>query len=114
YSETRDKLVDRRRLEVTLPKAKVHVVGTRFIVQISPTVEKLLARQEGKFEELPRLELIPETVSSNDLVTQVTCLEGKVYITTDSKQNQNLEANESALYSGTGANLRVSMKDQSE
>src|SRR5690606_16711637 len=40
YSETRDKLVDRRRLEVTLPKAKVHVVGTRFIVQISPTVEK--------------------------------------------------------------------------
>lgn len=114
YSTTRDKLVDRRRLEVTLPKAKVHVIGTRYIVQISPSVEKLLERQEGKYEELPRLELIPETVSSNDLVTQVTCLEGKVSISTDSKQSQELEANESALYSGSGANLRVSMKDQSE
>lgn len=114
YSQTRDKLVDRRRLEVTLPKAKVHVIGTRYIVQISPSVEKLLERQEGKYEELPRLELIPETVSSNDLVTQVTCLEGKVAITTDSKQNQEIEVNESALYSGTGANLRVVMKDQTE
>lgn len=114
YSQTRNKLVDRRRLEVALPKAKVHVIGTRYIVQISPSVEKLLERQEGKFEELPRLELIPETVSRNDLVTQITCLEGKVGITTDSKQNQELEANESALYSGTGANLRVVMKDQSE
>lgn len=114
YSQTRDKLVDRKRLEVTLPKAKVHVIGTRYIVQIAPSVEKLLERQEGKYEELPRLELIPETVSSNDLVTQVTCFEGKVAITTDSKQNQEIEAGESALYSGSGANLRVVTKDQSE
>lgn len=114
YSVTREKLVDRRRLEVLLPKAKVHIVGTRYIVQIAPSVEILMARQEGKFQELPRLELIPEAVSSNDLITQITCFEGKVSVITDSAQGKDLEVNESALYSGAGANLRVSAKDQAE
>ena len=113
-SITRDKLVDRRKLEVLLPRAKVTVVGTKYLIQIAPSVEKLLSRQEGKFEPQPRLELIPETVASNDLVTQVSCLEGKVEVVTDSGQNKTLEVNESALYSGVGANLRVSMKDTSE
>lgn len=114
YSVTREKLVDKRRLEVLLPKAKVHIVGTRYIVQIAPSVEVLMARQEGKFQELPRLELIPEAVSSNDLITQITCFEGKVSVITDSAQGKDLEINESALYSGAGANLRVNAKDQAE
>lgn len=113
-SVTRKKLVDRRRLEVLLPKAKAHVVGTRFIIQIATNVEKLLERQKGEFSEIPRLELIPAAVSNPDLVTQVTCFEGKVNIETDSGQKQSLEFKESALYSGNGANLRVTMKDEGE
>lgn len=114
YASTRDKLVDKRVLEVLLPRAKVHIVGTRYIVQIAPSVEILMQRQEGKFQKLPRLELIPEAVSSNDLVTQVTCFEGKVFVTTDSGQNQELEVNDSVLYSGVGANIRISKKDEAE
>ncbi|PIP91484.1 MAG: hypothetical protein COW01_02100 [Bdellovibrionales bacterium CG12_big_fil_rev_8_21_14_0_65_38_15] len=117
-SVTRKKLVDKRRLEVILPKAKVHVVGTRFIIQIAPNVEQLMERQKGKEMaapiELPRLELIPTAVSSPDLVTQVTCFEGKVFVETDSGQKKQLEYKESALYSGNGANLRVTMKDEAE
>ena len=114
YASTRDKLVDKRVLEILLPKAKVHIVGTRYTVQIAPNVETLTERQEGKFKPLPRLELIPETVSSNDLVTQITCFEGKVFVTTDSGQNQELELYDSALYSGSGANIRISKKDENE
>lgn len=113
-SVTRKKLVDKRRLEVLLPKSKVHVIGTRFIVQIASTVEKLLERQKGDFSKIPRLELIPEVVSNNDLVTQITCFEGKVFVTTDSGQAKELEQKESALYSGSGANLRVTIKDQDD
>ncbi len=113
-SVTRNKLVDRKRLEVILPKAKVHVVGTRYVVQIAMNVEKLLERQKGEFAELPRLELIPDAVSNPDLVTQVTCYEGKVHVTTDSGQNKVLDYKESALYSANGANLRVTMKDEAE
>ncbi len=117
-SVTRKKLVDKRRLEVLLPKAKVHVVGTRFIIQIASNVEQLMERQKGEAMEapieLPRLELIPSAVSSPDLVTQVTCFEGKVFVETDSGQKKQLEYKESALYSGNGANLRVTMKDEAE
>lgn len=117
-SVTRKKLVDRRRLEVILPKAKVHVIGTKFVIQIAENVEQLMERQKGQFMPkaipLPRLELIPAAVSSPDLVTQVTCFEGKVFVETDSGQKQQLEYKESALYSGNGANLRVTMKDEAE
>ncbi|MBH46552.1 MAG: hypothetical protein CME71_00100 [Halobacteriovorax sp.] len=113
-SSTRKKLVDTRRLEVLLPKSKVHVIGTKYVVQIAANVEKLLTRQKGEFEELPRLELIPEVVASNDLVTQITCLEGKVFVKTDSGQEKTLEKSESVLYSGNGANLRLTLKDESD
>tara|TARA_R110000868_G_scaffold143075_14_gene360810 strand:- start:2185 stop:2895 length:711 start_codon:yes stop_codon:yes gene_type:complete len=113
-STTRKKLVDTRRLEVLLPKSKVHVIGTKYIVQIAANVEKLLSRQKGEFEELPRLELIPEVVASNDLVTQITCFEGKVFVKTDSGQEKQLEKSESVLYSGNGANLRMTLKDDSD
>ncbi|MFX3675473.1 MAG: hypothetical protein ACN6I6_00395 [bacterium] len=113
-STTRKKLVDTRRLEVLLPKSKVHVIGTKYVVQIAANVEKLLTRQKGEFEELPRLELIPEVVASNDLVTQITCFEGKVFVKTDSGQEKPLEKSESVLYSGNGANLRLTLKDEND
>lgn len=113
-AQTREKLVDKRKLEILLAKAKVQVLGTKYIVQIASNVEMLMARQEGKFDAIPRLELIPEAVSSSDLVTQVTCIEGKVALIPDEGEKQELEANASALYSGNGVNLRLGTKDESE
>ncbi len=112
--QTRNKLVDQRALEVVLAKAKVQVLGTKYLIQAAQNVETLMARQEGKFSPLPRLELIPAAVAHSDLVTQVTCFEGKVSLILDSGEKQILEAKASALYSGAGANLRVSVKDDSE